>query len=284
MQWYADNSELNGIWGAELPDILLFGGIAVRKEAIPSLMRTISQVKKRYSADPHYPIKYNFRDLRQWFDSRGLRALYRALLKDSQDWRARLVEESLACDYKIVIACANIFGKTANRIRRSKATVTRFCFADALMRVALLIRESSATTCDVILDWPEGNRHATYTDEYRSAYVNGCCHDYPLNKYYSGPLKDLGFTDSPLFTRMEDCNLLQFSDIVIGAAREFIDFCMDKKPIENFGVQLTKRLVPKYRGYPHRIVGRGISVSPPKGTLQKKIFKKMLELRQGVNN
>ena len=49
MQWYGDNSELNGIWDAELPDILIFGGIAVRKPAIPELKRTISTVKKKYS-------------------------------------------------------------------------------------------------------------------------------------------------------------------------------------------------------------------------------------------
>jgi len=29
MRWYGDNSELNGIWKAEIPDVLLFGGIAI---------------------------------------------------------------------------------------------------------------------------------------------------------------------------------------------------------------------------------------------------------------
>jgi hypothetical protein len=281
MQWYGDNSELNGISNAELPDILLFGGIAIRKDSISRLCEIIKRNKRRYSDDMFFPIKYNFRDLRSWFAQHGKVDLYHELQKSSREWRRSIIEESLECEYKIVVACVNIFGKTAKRIRQSKERVTRFCFADALMRVALLVREYNATTCDVILDWPEGNRYAPYTEEYRSAYISGCCHDYPLNRYYSGPLKNLGFSDSPFFTRMEDCSPLQFSDLVVGATREFVDFCLGKRARDSFGVQLTSCLVPKFRGYPRRIVGRGISVSPPGGTLKEQLFKGMFQLRYG---
>jgi len=224
------------------------------------------------------------KDLRKWFDERGEKDLYRKLVDDSKTWRRQMIAESLSADYRIVLACANIFGQSADRIRESKEKVARFCFSNALMRVALLVRETHADTCDVILDWPDGNRHAIFTDEYRSAYTDGCCHGYPLNKYYSGPLSALGFSDSPLFTRMEDCALLQFSDLVIGATRDFVDFCLDKKPADSLGVHLTKILVPKFRGYPHRIVGRGISVSPSSGILRRKLLEGMLKLRVGSNN
>jgi hypothetical protein len=281
MQWYGDNSELNGIWNAELPDILLFGGIVIRKDSIKRLCEVITRNKIKYSDDPFFPIKYNLRDLRSWFDRRGKASLYRRMLRKSKEWRRSIIEESLECEYTIVVACVNIFGRTAGRIRQSKEKVTKFCFADALMRVALLAQEYKAPTCDVILDWPDGNRYVPYTEEYRSAYVSGCCHDYPLNRYYSGPLKDVGFSESPFFTRMEDCSLLQFSDLVVGATREFVDYCLGKRARDSFGVQLTNCLVPKFRGYPHRIVGRGISVSPPGGTLKEKLFKGMVELRYG---
>lgn len=266
MQWYGDNSELNGIWNAELPDILLFGGIAIRKDEIPRLCEIIKQNKSRYSEDPYFPIKYNFRELRSWFDQRGKADLYHRLIESSGEWRRSIIEESLECEYKIVVACINIFGRRAEHIRQSKEMVTRFCFADALMRVALLAQESDVPTCDVILDWPDGNRYAPYTEEYKSAYVSGCCHNYPLNRYYSGPLKDVGFSESPFFTRMEDCSLLQFSDLVVGATREFVDYCLGQRTRDSFGVQLISCIVPKVRGYPHRIIGRGISVSPPGGT------------------
>lgn len=280
MQWYGDNSELNGIWSAELPDILLFGGIAIRKSSIPALKQVINCVKKRYAQDTHFPVKYNMRALDRWFIDHSQKHLYQKLLKESRDWRYRMIQDALACDFKIVLACNNMYGPSADRIRESKDMVARFCFSNALMRVALYVQESPATTCDVILDWPDANRHAIFTDEYRSAYTAGCCHDYPLNKYYSGPLCELGFSDSPFFTRTEDCALLQFSDLIVGAIREFIEYCLDKKPIDAFGVQLTRYLVPKFRGYPHRIIGRGISVSPPRGDLQRKLFKGMVELRK----
>ena len=102
-----------------------------------------------------------------------------------------------------------------------------------------------------------------------------------MNQYYSGPLKDVGFSESPFFTRMEDCSILQFSGLVVGAIREFVDFCLGKRDRNSFGVQLTNYLVPKFRGYPGRIVGRGISVSPPKGTLKEQLFKGMVKLRYG---
>jgi len=281
MQWYGDNSELNGIWNADLPDILLFGGIAIRKDAIPQLQQVITRNKRRYSEDPHFPIKYNFRDLSKWYKQQNLIKLYQRLLEDSRSWRKRMVEESLECDYKIIIACVNIFGKSADRIRQNKEMVTRFCFSNALMRVALLAGEYNTSTCDVILDWPEGNIHAPYTEEYRSAYVAGCCELFPQIPYYAGPLKELGFSESPFFTRMEDSSLLQFSDLVIGSTREFIDFCFDKKSEQAFGVQLTKSLVPKFRGYPHRIIGRGISVAPPDGLFRERLLQGMLKLRYG---
>jgi hypothetical protein len=279
VEWYGDNSELNGIWDAELPDILLFGGIAIRKEAIKQLIKIIYQIKRRYSSDPYFPLKYNFRDLKKWYESSKKMDLYHHLLKESFNWRAKIVEESLACDYKIVIACFNMFAKKADKIKNDKEVLARYCFADALQRVALLAKELCITSCDVILDWPDGNRHQVYSNEYHSAFTQGCCYNNPLNRYYSGPLIDLGFSEHLFFIRTVDCSIMQFSDIVLGATREFIDFSLGKKTEDSFGVKLTKVLIPKYRGYPHRIIGRGIVVSPTGGTLQNKLLEKMLELR-----
>src|SRR4030042_742643 len=148
MQWYGDNSELNGIWDADLPDILLFGGIALRKDAVPQLQQVIIRNKKRYSDHPYFPIKYNFRGLETWYKQRGLSILYKQLLHDSRTWRQKIVDESLECEYKIIISCVNIFGQTADGIRQSTEMAVTFCFSNALMRVALLASEYNTSTCD----------------------------------------------------------------------------------------------------------------------------------------
>ena len=46
MKWYADNSELNGIKYAEIPDILLFGGVIVGADAEAYLQSEIEKIKK----------------------------------------------------------------------------------------------------------------------------------------------------------------------------------------------------------------------------------------------
>lgn len=80
---------------------------------------------------------------------------------------------------------------------------------------------------------------------------------------------------------MEDCSLLQFSDLVLGTTREFVDFCLDKKNHDHLGVELTKHLIPKYRGFPGRIIGRGISIAPSDSDLSNRLFKRLLEIRKG---
>ena len=85
-----------------------------------------------------------------------------------------------------------------------------------------------------------------------------------------------------LFSRMEDNPLLQFSDLVLGLTRELVDFSLGKKPADSFGVQLGAQLIPKFRGFPGRIAGRGISVAPSNGDLSGRIMRALFELRKGA--
>ncbi len=46
IRWYADNSYIHGIWGAEIENILVFGGIALDKDterAISSIMENVKR-------------------------------------------------------------------------------------------------------------------------------------------------------------------------------------------------------------------------------------------------
>lgn len=147
------------------------------------------------------------------------------------------------------------------------------------MRLGLHSSDLKASYYEVMLDWPDGGAAHIFHQEYRSAFHDGRCHDSPEVKYLCGPLSKLNFADSVGFTKMEESQLLQFSDIVVGITREFVDFCLEKRGEQDLGVQLMKPLIPKFRGHPGRIIGRGISVAPTDGRLSKKLFDGMAKLR-----
>lgn len=279
MVWFADNSELMGIWGATIPDVLLFGGVCLPREEITRLKDIVASVKSSYSDEINFPIKYNFKDLKKWYQQEGRVDLYQTLLDDSRQWRLSLLEESLQLNYTIIISCINFHSNKADAIKENKDNVARYAFSNALQRVALYAIDTSADECDVYLDWPDKGNHLPFTREYRSAYYSGCCFENPDNTYKSGPLKELGFSESVFFTKMEENSILQFSDIVLGATREFIDFSLGKKEVDCFGVKLMKIILPKFRGHPGRILGRGLCMAPSGGNLRSMLMQGIYDLR-----
>jgi hypothetical protein len=280
MRWYADNSELNGIWNAKIPDVLMFGGIAIEDSSARKLIRKIRAVKKQYSEFGAFPIKWNFMDVQRWFDKRNASATFAELKRRSREWRRSIIEASLDIDFTIVVACVKHHSVRHQVIRRTRTAVAQFAFADALQRVGLLAKEIKPSGFTVVLDWPDAGKADVYADEYRSALWKGACHQSGNVFYHCGALHKLGFEEQLLFTHMADCPLLQFSDLVMGAAREFVDYALGKKRRDCLGVEMTEKLIPKFRGYPRRIVGRGISVASSDAKFRNALLEAMLRLRE----
>src|SRR5262245_19563987 len=63
MELVCDNSELNGVWGAEALDILVIGGYLISRDRVASLLTKVQEVKTAHRLDPHCPVKWNVRDL-----------------------------------------------------------------------------------------------------------------------------------------------------------------------------------------------------------------------------
>jgi len=112
IRFYADNSELRGIWGAEIPDILLFGGIAVNEEAKNDICSTIKAIKSTYQPDVVFPLKWNFRDLEKYFREHELNTLYSKLLEDSRTWRSEIFQRVSGIDIKIIISIIISYGSS----------------------------------------------------------------------------------------------------------------------------------------------------------------------------
>lgn len=259
MRWYADNSELNGIRGAAIPDILLFGGISVApKDELP-LKSAIEAVKAKYG-HARAPVKWNFKDLRKTYESRNHTALYEKMLASSKDWREETFDAASAFDYTVIMSCVQSNSVKVPVIKGVKPFLTRYCFANGLMRVALHAEETKPDRYLVILDWPDGGNSKPFDGEYMSAYGEGKTSDRTV-EYHSGPLSALNFSDAVCYSNMRHSTLLQFADLAMGACREFIECAIGKKAT-GFGVDMTKKILPKYRGYSEsKVYGRGISVA-----------------------
>ncbi len=268
MRWYADNSELNGIRGAAIPDILLFGGIAVPPETDKELRLRIEEVKGRHG-HTRAPIKWNFKDLRPLYRKQNQDELHAAMLSASKEWRMELADAVADLDFTIIIACIESHSIDRKIIKTTKEDLTRFVFSNGLMRVALHTEETKPERTQVVLDWPDRGDSNPFDSEYASAYNAGETKGGHV-KYHSGPLMNLGFTDSAVYTNMYHSTLLQFSDVILGATRELVE-CATGKKATGFGVDFSKKLAHKYRGYPKHIFGRGISVASGNSDFRKGI-------------
>ena len=257
MRWYADNSELNGIKGAEIPDILIFGGVAVPPDDEKPLRAAIESVKSKFGL-ARAPIKWNFKDLKAVYKNQGEKDLYEKLLASSQEWRSEIFSTVSNHNFCIIVACVEAHSIKRNVITNVKDDITRFVFNNGLMRFAIHVEETRPLRAEVILDWPDKGQSKPFDVEYDSAYKKGVTCD--GIRYHSGQLEQLGFLDSSVYTNMKYSTLLQFADLVVGATREFVECALGKKK-HGFGVDMLRLVRGCFRGYPQHIVGRGISVA-----------------------
>jgi len=267
MRWYADNSELNGIREAEIPDILLFGGIVVSPESERPLRQAIDAVKAEYGATG-FPLKWNFKDLESKYQQEGKEDLYERLLSTSKQWRKEIFESVSSLNFTIIVACVESNSVRRDVITTKKAMLTGFVFNNGLMRYALHVQETHPDRATVILDWPDHGNTNPFDVEYKSAYFEGKSPD--GIEYHSGKLEVLNFNDSVFFTKMYCCSLLQLADLIVGSVREFVECALGKKET-GYGLDMLKLVANKFRGYPNDVIGWGISIASSTVGFKEKI-------------
>ena len=258
MKWFADNSELNGIKEAEIPDILLFGGIAVPAAVEKTLRDQIEEVKSKH-AHPRAPIKWNMKDLRSLYQKHKREDVYKKLIASSREWRGEIFSILEASEITLILACIESYSASREQIKSNKEQLTRFSFNNGLMRFGLHVQETCPDNAMVILDWPDKGNARPFDTEYSSAFNLGKTKCGSI-EYTCGSLNQLNFSDSPVYSNMNHSTLLQAADLVVGATREVIECCLGKKE-DGQGVDCVRIVKDKFRGAPNNVVGRGISVS-----------------------
>jgi hypothetical protein len=256
LKWYADNTELSTEKGK--PNVLLFGGVVVDSKSEKQIEKLLRDVKDKYTY-PTLPIKWNFKDLKENYIEWNRLEQYETLLKDSYKWRTEIVEKSLRIDYKIILAAIQRY-PSDKPLKIIKEQLTGISFSQVLMRVGLFASNfPSKESFEIILDWPDGSNPKPFNREYFRAYNLGkSSSNVP---YHCGPLSKLGFKDSVYFAKSTHSTVLQFADIVIGAAKDFI-IKTTQEIDHSLGYDLTVKLLPKYRGFPDKIIEYGLNFSP----------------------
>lgn len=257
MKWYADNSELNGIKDAEIPDILLFGGIIIGADAEANLQSKVERIKKRHG-HPRAPVKWNMKDLKELYKNQKQVALYEKLIASSREWRAEMFSALASADCTLLVACIEGYSQKRDVLKQRKEDLTRYIFTNGLMRFGLHVRDAKPSQAQVVLDWPDKGISKPFDSEYSYAYGRGKTSDGNVT-YKCGRLGSLGFSDSVMFTNMPHCHMLQIADLVVGASREFLECCLGKKQ-GGQGLDCLKTVRDKFRGAPGNIVGRGLVV------------------------
>lgn len=268
MRWYADNSELNGVRGASIPDILMFGGIAINADQVNPLRKAVESIKAKY-AHPRAPVKWNFKDLKVLYRKQKIERLYDDLLKSSKAWRIEIAEAANNFDFHIIIAVVEGHSIAKKTLTGVKPNLCRYAFNNGLMRFALHVQEEKPDSAQIFLDWPDRGDSKPFDLEYRTAYNEGKTGERDIS-YHSGPLAPLGFEDCASYVNMHHSTLMQFADLVLGANRELIE-CAIRKKTNGIGVDFCKIIKSKYRGYPKRIVGRGISLASGRSDFRKDV-------------
>ena len=274
MRWYADDSDIRGIKDINVPNILLFGGIVVKIEQEKALRKAIESVKSDFG-HKRAPIKWNFKDLKQLYTSQNQLPLWEGYIQNMHPFREKLFETLNHFEFSIIISVIQGYSTEKTKLNELKDDLTRHAFSNALMRFGLHAKENLPQRAEVVIDWPDKNNPKPFDSEYAWAYNYGkSMDDIPYN---SGALEKHSFNDSVVYTKMVHSTLLQLSDMVLGATREFIEHCLDETKCGQ-GVNFLKHISCKFRGYPNHVIGRGIIFNSQARTCIKKTTKKFEEI------
>jgi hypothetical protein len=263
LKWYADNTEMSTEKGK--PNVLVFGGVIVDSKSEKQIETLLSEIKGKYTF-PTLPIKWNFKDLEDVYAEWKRQKDYELLKQKSYEWRTKIFEKSLEIDYKVVLACTERY-KSNIPLKEIKEILTGVTFAQALMRIGLFARDLPCRdSFEIILDWPDSSNPKPFNREYFRAFNFGkSSSGVP---FLSGPLRNLSFNDSLYFAKSSHSGVLQFTDLIIGAAKDFI--LKTIQGTENsLGYDLTSKIISKYRGYPGRIIEYGMNFAPKNGNYAK---------------
>lgn len=258
--FYADDTYAKEEKDSTSPRINLFGGIVISKENELALLNIIKEEKAKFT-HPNLPIKWNFKDtlVKEKFDRFKRQEEYKKMLAASNTWRREIIERSTEIDYQIICGIIQSYSNDTKVVKKSKPDLLKYSFENVLMRLGIDALEHGEETM-VLLDWPPENNPQPFIEAFYRLFHVGQSSAGTMIK--SGKLSDCRFFHTLLFAKCTHSPILQFTDLVIGAVKDFVESkIMDRQNL--FANEIFNLLKPKLRQLNGKILGYGII--PPTG-------------------
>lgn len=258
--FYADDTYCKSDKSDKTNRIHLFGGILISKSDETRLLEIISDAKSKYT-HPNLPMKWNFKDtiIKDKFQEFKRLDEYKAMLADSNSWRKEIIKNSLELDYTIVCGIIESFSDDMKLAKKSKPEFLKYSFENLLMRIGIDANNKDYETY-VIVDWPpDGNPQPLVQAYYRLFHQGKSSAGTPIR---CGKLSDCNFFHSLLFAKCNHSPLLQFSDLIIGSIKDYLEAKLSKRQ-NLFATEIFELYKCKIRFGNGTMLGYGII--PPSG-------------------
>src|SRR4051812_44965592 len=128
MEIVCDNSELNGIWGAEAADVLVVGGYAIARDNVGTLLTKVQEKKSHFGLDPHCPVKWNFRDLDRALMAHNLLGQKDILMGKSSEIRKALLDLLTGAGATIFTSAIHAYSNKKQVLGKTKDDLVSYSF------------------------------------------------------------------------------------------------------------------------------------------------------------
>ncbi len=265
-KWYTDDSALKKNYGDSKRPVFLYGGILISRSDEIEINLMMKRIKSQYTS-AEMPIKYNIKDVEEVYQRFEKESEFEVLKNQSVVWRKQIIEESLRFNYTIFISCIENFQADKKEQKEIKQNLSSFLFSNALMRVGIFANSNNLEHIQVVLDWPESNDSRPFDKEYFYGYNRGVNSN--SQNYFCGPLNAIGFEQNLFYARCNHSNLLQLTDIILGATRDWLETELQGRDY-SIGKELSQLFISKFYNYPD-ILNYGINISANNASFKKEV-------------
>lgn len=258
--FYADDTYCKSDKLDKTNRIHLFGGILIDKKDELRLLQIISEAKSKYT-HPNLPMKWNFKDtvITDKFAEFNRLEEYKIMLANSNTWRKEIIENSLELNYQIVCGIIENYSDDQKLAKKAKPEFLKYSFENILMRLGIDAMNNNHETY-VIVDWPPDQNPQPLVQAYYKLFHQGKSSGGTTAK--SGKLSECKFFHTLLFAKCNHSPLLQFSDLIIGSIKDYLEAKLSKRQ-NLFASEIFNLHRTKIRSYNGNMLGFGII--PPSG-------------------
>jgi len=243
----------------DIPQINALGGFIIDSEEEDKLIKVIKSEKAKYT-DPSMPIKWNFKDnkIKETFYEFKKEDEYKKMLQSSRNIRLNILRKSIDINYQIIFASIKSFSDKKDVIRNKKNEFSQILLENLLFRVGNEAKYSKVKY-QIIMDWPPDNNPKPYNRAYY--YLLNSDRTISYNRNFCWPHCGEYFKNSIFYCNCSHSPCLQFSDLVVGALKDFIEMSLKGNSKSCVGMEAYKIIESKIRsGTNNKKLGYGIVV------------------------